>query len=99
MNIDSGDYPDYVSDIRKEGMLYAGFLRSKITEGRIRRIKIPENLPKGVSVFQAGDLDTKNFITVNKLRIPLLAAKEVRYRGEPVLLITAPTKEDLKLVR
>ena len=99
MNIDSSDYPDYVSDIRKENMLYAGFLRSPITEGRILSIKIPNELPKGVSVFRASDLKNKNFITVNKLKIPLLAAKDIHYRGEPVLLITAPSKEELKTAR
>ena len=97
MNIDSGDYPYYVSDIRREEMLYACFLRSHITEGRIQSVKIPQ-LPKNVSVFSAKDFGKKNFITVNNMKIPLLADKEVRYRGEPVLLITAPSKETLKSV-
>lgn len=97
MNIDSGDYPYYVSDIRREEMLYACFLRSHITEGRIQSVKIPQ-LPKNVSVFSAKDFGKKNFITVNNLKIPLLADKEIRYRGEPILLITAPSRETLKSV-
>lgn len=97
MNIDSGDFPNYVSDIRKEGMLYGGFLRTKMAEGRIQSINIPP-LPPHVSVFQAKDLKEKNFITVNKLKIPLLVDGEIHYEGESILLVTAPSKEELKSV-
>lgn len=99
MNIDINDYPDYVSDIHKDGMLYAGFLRAKINEGRIRHIRLPEKLPRDVALFQAADLNNKNTITVNKLKIALLTTKNIHYRGEPILLIIAPTKEILKQVR
>jgi carbon-monoxide dehydrogenase large subunit len=90
----------YLDDIDRPGMVHAAFVRSPHAHAAITRIETPEPTP-GVAVLRADDLgDLRAFpvmrpdgCKVAEVHAhPVLAGDEVRYAGQPVALVVAPSR-------
>jgi aerobic carbon-monoxide dehydrogenase large subunit len=85
----------YVDNLRIDGVLSLGFVRSPVAHGLINSIDVSaaREAPGVVGVFTAADLDLPTvpaFIEVNpKVARPPLATDRVRFAGEPVVAIVA----------
>lgn len=86
----------FPEDISTKRTLIGAVVRSPIDHGEIRDIKIPE-IPEDICLITASDIPGANKISVPGGSMPLLARKEVTYRGEAVLLAAGPDRETLDL--
>jgi len=77
----------FVSDIILPKMLYALTVRSAVAKGRLISVECPA-LPEGYTLLSAKDIPGKNRLDDSEL--PVLAAKELSYIGEPVALLLGP---------
>ncbi len=84
----------FAADLFVPGMLRVKVVRSGVAYGRIRRIASQDALevPGVVAVLTAKDIPGRNCIPVVFDDLPLLAAQEVRFHGEPVALVAAETE-------
>jgi CO/xanthine dehydrogenase Mo-binding subunit len=80
----------YLADLKCEGALEAVTVRSKVPHGIIRGVVVPE-LPPDCFVVGAKDVPGVNE-TLMFAGQPIFADREVRWLGEPVLLLLAPDK-------
>jgi carbon-monoxide dehydrogenase large subunit len=87
----------YVDDVQDEGALHVAFVRSPFAYARIRGVRVPS----GVTAFAAGELDvrplpvqTPEGVDLVDAPHPVLAAGEVRYVGQPVVLVAAATRAE-----
>ncbi|QJB57032.1 xanthine dehydrogenase family protein molybdopterin-binding subunit [Pseudodesulfovibrio sp. zrk46] len=101
-NADRADTPGkcsgataYVGDLRFDGMLEAVTVRSTIRRGKIKAIILPE-LPDGYYTVDASDIPDLNQVTYFYDPCPYFAEDEVRYIGQPILLVVGP---DVRTVR
>lgn len=89
----------YVADVRLPGMWHVAVLRSPHACARIRRI-VADGLPCDAVCLTARDLDVNAGIPVRACGTPaldawlqpLLAIDEVRYVGQPLALVVAPSR-------
>lgn len=98
----------FVGDLQREGMLHAAVLRSGIAHGRIRDIDTAaaRRIDGVQAIFTAADVGAE--VPVIPLRLadlpefrayrqPVIAARKVRYVGEPIAVVVAksrPVAED-----
>ncbi len=84
----------FASDLFVPGMLRVRVVRSPVARGRIRRIETSRarEVPGVVAVLTARDIPGRNCIPVVLDDLPLLAAEEVRFHGEPVAVVAAETE-------
>jgi CO/xanthine dehydrogenase Mo-binding subunit len=85
--------PRFVTDIYLPQMLYALTVRSPVAKGRLKSIDCPK-LPNNYTLIRARDIPGKNSLE-NSL-MPVLAAEELSYIGEPVALLLGPDKNTLE---
>lgn len=85
----------YIADFKPEGMLYATMVRSTISYGKIIKIKLPV-LPQGYESVSAEDVPGVNLLKVITSEQPIFANDIVRFKGEPILMIVGPNKEETK---
>lgn len=85
----------YVADLPLPGLLHGATLRSPLPRARIEKIDLSRAaaLPGVKAVLLAGDVPGRNQVTLILNDMPLLAAGEVNYVGEPVALVAATTEE------
>lgn len=91
----------FVADIGAPGCVEVAFLRSPVAHGRLRALPLPAGVPSGavwdaariapLTVPIEGRLLRKEF---NSAPMPLLAADRVRYVGEAIAAVTAPTRAE-----
>ncbi len=88
---------DFYSDMRADGMLYALIVRSPFEAGKISSIQLEnqEPLPENYEIFTADDVPNQKFITTFGTRTEIFCTGEIKYKGEPVALVTGPKKEKL----
>ena len=82
---------DFVSDIYIKGMLYGATVRSPYPHARLVSMDATD-LPENVSVVTARDIPGANTLSINDESMPILAADECRYIGEPVALLAGPSQ-------
>lgn len=82
----------YVSDIKKEGMLYAKTVRSSIVKGKITHIDVP-SLPEGYSIVTRADVSHMNVVKIIFDDMPYYATDEINHLNEPILLVVGEDKE------
>ena len=82
----------FIDQLNSPEMLHVRILRSEIPRGRIESI-IREGVPKKVIVAGAHEIPGANRIRILGDEMPLLSNGDIRYEGEPVLLIAAQEKE------
>ncbi len=95
----------FVADVAVPGCVEVAFLRSGVAHGRLRGLALPQGVDPGavwdasriapLTVPIEARLMRKEF---NAAPMPLLATDRVRYVGEPIAAVTAPSRamaEDL----
>ena len=84
---------EYLSDLRRDGMLYARMVRSTIPRGRIGNIELPV-LPEGYYFISAKDIpeNGKNSLVMIAGDWRCFADGDVRYVGETIGLPFAGEK-------
>ncbi|MDR2718981.1 MAG: molybdopterin-dependent oxidoreductase [Treponema sp.] len=85
--------PCFVTDIYLPQMLYALTIRSPVAKGRLTSVECPK-LPGSYALIRAQDIPGKN--TLENSLMPVLAADELSYIGEPVALLLGPDKNTLE---
>jgi len=85
--------PCFVTDIYLPQMLYALTIRSPVAKGRLTSVECPK-LPGSYTLIRAQDIPGKNCLEDSLL--PVLAADELSYIGEPVALLLGPDKNTLE---
>jgi CO/xanthine dehydrogenase Mo-binding subunit len=85
----------FIEDIMDKDALHIRVKRSRIARGRIRGLVFPE-LPKNVMVIRAKDIPGRNSLSVFDAQVPILSSGQVRYKGEPVLLLAGPDEKILE---
>jgi CO/xanthine dehydrogenase Mo-binding subunit len=85
----------YIADYKLDGMLYGSTLRSPYPHIRIKRLdtKRAESLAGVVAIVTAKDVPGENIVPLVLKDLPLLAEKEALFRGQPIALVAAETKE------
>ncbi len=81
----------YVDDLKIEGILHAGTVRSKIARGRIRKI----NFDPAINWSEYTIVDHRDIVGPNEIKLieldqPALVVDEIRHKEEPILLIAHP---------
>lgn len=78
----------YVDDLKIEGVLHGGTIRSPVARGRITAIRFDPAIPWDEFVIvDHRDIPGPNEVALIENDQPALAAGEIRHRYEPVLLI------------
>lgn len=77
-------------------LLHAVLVRSPLPRGRLRAIRLDPDFDwSSVVVATADDIPGENVVAMHDRTMPLLGAvgAELRYRGEPVAVVAAPTED------
>lgn len=91
---------EFINDINVPGMLHAVFIRSPYAHARIKEIDISD-IPTDVKVFTGKDIKSLTSTLSentwlgepsNKIQDYILAVDKVRYVGDVVALVVAPTR-------
>jgi CO/xanthine dehydrogenase Mo-binding subunit len=85
----------FIDDLSEPGMLHALTVRSTVPRGRIVSLTVPK-LPPEVIAIRAEDIPGANKLQAYYTHMPVLAASEVNYIGEPVLLLAGPDERQLE---
>jgi aerobic carbon-monoxide dehydrogenase large subunit len=87
----------YVDDVRVDDALHVAFVRSPLAHARIAGVRVPD----GVVALTAAELDVRDLpvqvpdgVEVADAAHPVLARDEVRYAGQPVVLVAAATRAE-----
>jgi CO/xanthine dehydrogenase Mo-binding subunit len=84
----------YVDDLFPTNVWFGLTVRSPLPCGRIRDISINDAFPRDAAVIVTGaGLGERNRVLMVVSDMPFLATDCVRYAGEPVALVAAPTPE------
>ena len=84
----------YAGDYRMENMLELALVRATIGHGTIRSIDFSD-LPEDVMIFTGKDC-AENIVADIFCDTPVLAQDRIRFRGEPIAIIAADTREKAK---
>lgn len=84
----------YAGDYRMENMLELALVRSEISHGSVRTLDVSA-LPEDVLVFTGKDF-AENVVADIFCDTPVLAYDRIRFRGEPIAIIAADTREKAK---
>lgn len=85
----------YIADMKLEGMLYGGIVRSSISYGKIKEIHLPD-MEEGYWAVGAQDISGSNLLHVITSEQPIFAGEVVRFIGESILMIVGPVKEKVE---
>jgi CO/xanthine dehydrogenase Mo-binding subunit len=83
---------EYIADMVMDDFMHARTIRSEKAHAKIKAIHLPE-LPEGYTVIDKKDIPGNNRMQTVVSDHPLFAEAEVHYIGQPILLITGPSKE------
>lgn len=84
----------YAGDYRMENMLELALVRSEISHGSVHALDVSA-LPEDVLVFTGKDF-AENVVADIFCDTPVLAYDRIRFRGEPIAIIAADTREKAK---
>ncbi len=83
---------NYISAIKRPGLLYGAIVRSDIPSGTIASIDLPD-FPKNIFIISSKDIPCSNAVKILNTTLPLLASETVTYKGQPILAVFAPSSE------
>jgi len=88
----------YVADLRVPGAWHGITVRAGVAAGRLRAVSAAPEFPRDDAVLIRGvDLaGPRNRVQMVTDDMPFLAAEEIRYLGEPVAIVAAPTEEQAR---
>ena len=81
----------YTADIHMEGTLEVSLVRSPVAHAMLKGIRAP-HLPDGCFLFTASDIADNHIPSIFSEQ-PVLASDHIRYQGEALAIVAAPTKE------
>lgn len=81
----------YTADYKFENLLEVSLVRSKVAHGILEATEVPD-LPDGCFCFTSKDI-VENVIPSIFNEQPVLVSDHIRYFGEPVAIVAAPSKE------
>ena len=84
----------YAGDFQMENMLELALVRSTIAHGSVRNMDFSA-LPEDVMAFTGKDF-AENIVADIFCDTPVLAYDRIRFRGEPIAIIAAETREQAK---
>ena len=84
----------YPRDVSSKNLLFVRMLFSAEERADLAGFLLPE-LPEGVSFFSSPQIPGRNWIDFGDGGMPLLAEKEIRYRGEPLGFLCGPDPDEL----
>lgn len=86
----------YLLDRLPEGAWFGGAVRSPVPHGRLRALRLDAAFDfSRVVVAGPADIPGENTIAMVERDMPCLAHDDVRYRGEPLMLVAAPDRATL----
>lgn len=88
----------YPSDIYLPEMLHIELVRSTIPHALIKNIEVKGIPPSGAIVLTAKDIPNNAAGSIIKDQ-PILADEKVRFYGEPIALVAAPTREEAQTLK
>jgi len=86
----------YTADYSAPDLLHVALVRSPLAHARLLGIEIPP-LREGTYCYTAADLPSNLLPSVMNDQ-PVLAFEKVRYMGEPIAIIAAPTREEARAI-
>ena len=82
----------YTDDLDVPGCWHGFIVRSPVAHGRLREVRLDPSYDwKKTVVATAKDIPGPNELVMHDRSMPLLAADEIRYLGEPLAVVAAPT--------
>lgn len=82
----------YTDDLQPEGCRHGFVVRSTVAHGRLKALRFDPAFDwSRVAVATARDIPGPNVLAMHDRSMPLLADDTVRYIGEPIAVIAAPT--------
>jgi len=92
--------PLFTADISYPGMLYGAVVRAPLAHGRIKAINRDPGFDwSRVTFATADDIPGQKTVQMIQADMPFLAWDEVLYKGEPVALVAAETREEAEAAR
>ncbi|HMP72823.1 MAG TPA: xanthine dehydrogenase family protein molybdopterin-binding subunit [Kiritimatiellia bacterium] len=83
----------YIDDLPFPDCWMGVVVRSQVSHGRLRKLVFdPEFDFSGVCVVTPKDIPGKNIVDLMGQDMPFIVEDVIRYRGEPLALVAAPTK-------
>lgn len=79
----------YYSDLDSNNLLYAKIIRSPISKGVLKSVKL-NNQPANTYLFTAADFGEQNYIETLDIQTEILASSEVHYKGQPIAILAGP---------
>ena len=86
---------EYISDMKIEGALHARTLRSTVARAIIKKIEFPA-IPEGYYIVDRNDVQGMNSVRMIFDDMPVFAEDEVKYIGEPILLVVGENRKVIK---
>ncbi|MDQ7778860.1 MAG: xanthine dehydrogenase family protein molybdopterin-binding subunit [Planctomycetota bacterium] len=87
----------YVADLKVKGMLFGATVRAPVACGVLKRLTFSRNFDwTAVTTVTPADIPGLNAIHVIQDDMPCLAARDIKYLGEPLALVCAGTAETAK---
>ncbi len=86
---------EYISDMKIEGALHARTLRSTVARAIIKKIEFPA-IPEGYYIVDRNDVPGMNSVRMIFDDMPVFAEDEVKYIGEPILLVVGENRKVIK---
>lgn len=87
----------FIDDMNFPGMWFGKTIRSSVPCGIITKVEMDPAFDwSTVTVMEAKDLPGPNEVSMVENDMPILAEEQIRYCGEPVILIAAPDKDLLE---
>jgi len=82
----------YVDDLDVPGCWHGFVVRSPVSRGKLRGLKLDPAFDASKAVIvTAKDIPGPNILVMHDRSMPLLAFDEIRYLGEPLAVVAAPT--------
>jgi CO/xanthine dehydrogenase Mo-binding subunit len=85
----------YIADMKFDGMISAGVLRSSVSHARIDKITLPK-MEEDYTAVSFKDIPGSNQLDVAVSRQPILAEDTVTYIGQPIVIIAGPSEKKIK---
>ncbi|HMP90698.1 MAG TPA: xanthine dehydrogenase family protein molybdopterin-binding subunit [Kiritimatiellia bacterium] len=84
----------YADDVPVPDAWYGEVVRSPVARGRLRALHLDPSFDfDRVCVVTPKDIPGKNIVDLMGQDMPFIAFDDIQYRGEPVALVAAPTRE------
>lgn len=78
--------------------LVGKLITSTVAKGHIANIELPEDeMFSNIVVVTAEDFGLFNFVQVMEEKLPILATKEISYKGQPIMAVFGVEEEDVEL--